>query len=260
MLANREGTFNAYPIDVGVDETGPNNLATVVIVFSLCEERVGAEWVDCAAEGMEITGWFYLEKRDGSINEKTIESLKAALGWDGRDPFWLQDQAAELAQQPVQVKLAFEEYNGTTNLRVQYLNPHGYEGGGVSKADDATRRTIQRRIGSKLRAIAGGTPAPAPKPAGKPAPAKPATAPAAARPAPPKAPTATAEPPQPATMEKAWEAFCAHCPPEKWDQEAIEKEWFRVLADLFPGKQPDDLTPAEWGVMKAEGPGNIIPF
>jgi len=35
MLANREGTFNAYPIDIGVDETGPNHLATAIIVYCL---------------------------------------------------------------------------------------------------------------------------------------------------------------------------------------------------------------------------------
>ena len=61
-------------------------------------------------------------------------------------------------------------------------------------------------------------------------------------------------------MEQAWEEFCKHCDPAKWDQEAVEAEWFRILAELFGGKQPDELTAADWGVMLAEGPGRIIPF
>lgn len=265
MLANREGTFHAYPIDVGAGEIGPNHLAAVTIVFRLSEERSGAEWTDCSAEGMQITGWFFLEKKDGSLNDKTIESLKAALGWDGRDPFWLQDNAAELAQHPVQVKLAFEEFNGATNLKVQYLNPYGATGGGASKADDNTRKTIQRRIGSKLRALAGGTPANPPKPAGKPASSAskaPSAAPKSAAPKPAAPPAAAPAPAAPvtATMELAWAEFVKHCPPDKWDQEATEQEWFRVLADLFPGKQPDELSPADWGVVLVEGPSHIIPF
>ena len=61
-------------------------------------------------------------------------------------------------------------------------------------------------------------------------------------------------------MQQAWDEFVKHCTGDKWDQQAIEKEWFRILADLFPGKQPEQLTPADWGVMLAEGPGRIIPF
>ncbi len=33
-----------------------------------------------------------------------------------------------------------------------------------------------------------------------------------------------------------------------------------VLAAMFPGRQPDELTPAEWTAMRDEGPGQIIPF
>jgi len=247
MLANREGTFNAYPIDIGVDETGPNSLATVIIAFGLCEERVGAEWVDCSGEGMEITAWFYLEKRDGSVNEITIERLKTALGWDGRDPFWLQDQAAELAQQAVQVKLAFEQYNGSTSLRVQYLNPYGYEGAGISKADDAKRKAMQRRLGSKLRALAGGTPANPPKPASPPG-------------APPPTQAALSAPE--CSMEEAWSAFCAayeNAGPGG-SSEDREQQWFETLAKLFAGRQPSQLTEADWAVMHDRGPAEIVPF
>jgi len=263
VIPNREGLFNAYPAEVGVDETGPNKLATCIIKFKLYEElQASGEWADCAADNYEITAYLYLEKRDGSLNTITLDSLKSALGWDGRDPFWLQD--TDLSQHAVQLKLAFEEYNGKTRLKVQYLNPFGSTGaGGVTKADGAAKTAIRNRLGSKLRAIAG--------------PAQPATAKSAAPPklppAKPKAPPASAPPSAPApapapepeasdeaTMEQAWEEFAKHCDGEKWTQEAVEKEWFRILGELFPGKQPDELAPAEWAVMRDEGPAKIIPF
>ena len=271
MLPTREGLFNAYPVEIGIDETGPNHLATCIIRFDLYEElQPDGQWADCADENWEITGYFYLEKKDGSLNTLTLDALKAALGWDGRDPFWLQE--TDLSEHPVQVKLGFEEYGGKTRIKVQYLNPFGSTGGGgVSKADDATRRTISNRLGSKLRAMSGPTQAPAKpaKPAGPPKlpPAKPKAqpTPAAPPPKPEPAPPAT-EPaeaphdPQAATMEEAWGEFCKHCPPPKWDQAAVEGEWFRILAEFFPGKQPDELSPTEWAVMRDEGPTRIVPF
>jgi len=247
MLPDREGLFNAYPTEIGVAETGPNNLATCTVHFRIVEELLAEQWADCSAENLEITGYFYLEKKDGSLNSVAIEALKAALGWDGRDPFWLQD--TDLTQQPVQLKLGFEQYNGQPKIKVQFLNPYGREPtSGVSRADDAARRALNARLGAKLRAAAGGTPAPAPRPSGKPAPPK--------RPA--KAPTQPAG--ATATMEEAWAEFCAHCTDEKWTDDAISEEWFRIVNEMYPGKQPEQLTPADWAVVKDKAPGMILPF
>ncbi|MCE5280305.1 MAG: hypothetical protein ABFD92_07685 [Planctomycetaceae bacterium] len=245
MLPNREGLFNAYPLDIGITQSGPNNLLTCSILLRLYEELSNGSWIDCSAEGMEITGYFYLEKKDGALNTTAIDSLKASLGWDGRDPFWMQDNAENLREKPVQVKLGAEQYNGKTRIKVQFLNPHGSSAAGVSKGDDVLRRTINTRLGARLRAQAGGTPAPAQTP-----PPRPAQAPA---------PAASAAPAT-ATMEQAWAEFCKHCPAPKWDQQAIEGEWFRILGELFPAKQPAELTSADWAVMLAQGPGRIIPF
>jgi len=160
------------------------------------------------------------------------------------------------------LKLAFEEYNGKTRLKVQYLNPYGSTGaGGVTKAEGAAKTAIRNRLGSKLRALAGpAQPAQAKPPASpKLPPAKPKAPPTSA---PPSVPASTPKPQAngEATMEQAWEEFVKHCPPEKWDREAIEKEWFRIIAELFPGKQPDELSGAEWAVMRDEGPARILPF
>jgi len=234
-------------VDVGVDETGPNNLATCVARFHIFEELLAGQWQDCSGEAMDITGYFYLEKKDGSLNTIAIDSLKAALGWDGRDPFWLQD--ADFSEVAVQLKLGFEEYQGQQRIKVQFLNPYGSSGGGVTKADEPKKATIRNRLGSKFRSIAG--PAPA-SPAKNAAPSTPSR----------RSPEKKAAPePEPAgaTVDEAWAEFCRHCKGE-WTQEQVEQEWFRIIAELFGGKQPDELSPTEWATMRTEGPGKILPF
>jgi len=251
MLPNREGLFHAYPVDIGVGETRENKLLQVAICYHLFEELASGEWVDCSGDNFEITGYHILEKRDHALNQTTIEALKAAFGWDGRDPFWLQDQAAELMQKPVQLKIGFEEYNGTTSPRVQFLNSYGSRPAGVTKGDDQLRRNVANRLGAKFRALAGGTPANAPKPGGKLTPP--------AKPAPPK-PTAQADPAT-STMEEAWGAFVnEYTSKPGGNDEDMRQQWFAVIAQLFSGKQVDELTPADWGRMLVEGPSNIVPF
>jgi len=61
-------------------------------------------------------------------------------------------------------------------------------------------------------------------------------------------------------MPEAWAAFCRGCSGPQWDQAAVEVGWFRILAELFPGKRPDELSPTEWAVMRDEGPTRIVPF
>lgn len=250
MLPDREGRFKAAVVERGVGESGQNNLATFACEFKLLEELVNGEFLPLDQD-FEITGYFFLEKKDGSLNTSQIDALKRAFGWDGRDPFWLQD--ADMADRIVQVKLAFEEYEGKQKLKVRYVDAEDATGGGVRKADDQVRKSMNSRLGSKFRALAGGTPAPAPKPAGKP------TAPAASKPATKSAPPSAPPAAQGATVERAWEVFAAACSPE-WTQAQLDAEWFRVLGELFPGKKPEQLTPVQWAHVVTEGPKKIVPF
>lgn len=264
MLPNREGRFKATILEHGVSETGPNNLATFIVKLQLIQELGNGQW-NPVDEDLDITGYFYLEKRDGSLNTITIDSLKSAFGWDGRDPLWLQD--SDFNGHVVQVKLAFEEYQGKTKLKVQYIDAENSTGGGVPRADDNTRRSMANRLGAKLRANAGGTPAPAPKPAPGSRPAPPAPARPKPAPTPPSAeqpfqPPATAAAPadRPLNADAAWAAFQANFDKPDVDPKLIETEWFRILGEMFPGRDAKTLSPAEWAKFLAEGPGQIIPF
>lgn len=270
MLPNREGRFKATIMEHGVSETGPNNLATFVCKFQLIQELGNGQW-NPVDEDLDITGYFYLEKRDGSLNTVTIEALKSAFGWDGRDPLWLQDSDFSGDRHVVQVKLAFEQYQGKTRLKVQYIDAEDSTGrpGGVPRADDNTRRALANRLGAKLRANAPGSPAPAPKPAGRPAPPTPARPKPAPTPLPAKQPfqppaaaAAPADRPQTpgVNADAAWVAFLGNFDKPDVDPKLIEGEWFRILGDMFPGRDARTLSSAEWTRFITEAPAKIIPF
>jgi len=254
-MANRAGRFRAQIIDKGVSETGPNNLATFIPRFFLTEEWNGSEWVDIGREGLEITGYVYIEKKDGSLNTRAIENLKSAFGWDGRDIMWLQESALP----DCQVTCEFETYNGQERLKVQWINPYDSTGSGeaIPKADDNTRKRLANRLGAKLRATAGGSPAA--KPTGKPQPrASTALPPPAAAP-PRKIPPPSAAEKQIATEADAWTAFTAHEGAQGLDGETLGRLWFETIEKVV-GQSSDlaAITPGQWNTIAQTGPS--IPF
>jgi len=245
MLPTRDGRFKARILDHGISDTGPNSLATFVCKFQLNQELVNGEW-EPVDEDFEISGYFYLEKKDRTLNTFTLDKLKAALGWDGRDPTWLQE--ADLSEAIVQITLGYEEYNGQERIKVQFIDHEDAVPSAVPHADEAACKAIKTRLGAKLRALAGGTPKSPPKPAGRPRPPK-------ASPS-----TATAVAPE-STLDEAWAAFADACQEVNvTEQDQMDGQWFRILAELFPDKQMDDLTPADWGVVLAEAPKKVVPF
>lgn len=249
MLVNREGRFKARILESGVSETGNNHLTTFTARFGI-EQELGGDrvWYDISAESLEITGYFYIEKRDGSLNTFTINALGESLGWDGRELFWLQD--TDLSDRLVQITVALEEYDGKVRPKVKYINHEDAEPmQGVQKADQSQRTAITNRLGSKLRANAGGAPRPAPAP----------------RTAKPDAPQtkppvqAAANTPHTATADEAWTAFIEACP-GSMSADAREREWFRILGEMFTGKIADQLSAAEWQTFIDDGPRQIVPF
>lgn len=233
-----EGRYKARIGDhgLGSSKSGLVEFDCEYILFQFLD---GNEWVDCEEE--RITGYHYLEKSGGALNDFTINALKDALGWDGRDIIWLQD--ADLTQTVVSVTLGMEEYNGKSRMKVQFVNPENFNGGRVSRADANELKSLQSRLGSKLRALSGGTPTPTPKPATQ-------------SPKPPPARKTVAKPT--ATEEQAWEHFLSQVP-QNWTEDQANKEWYRILEDLVVGKKPDAFTSEDWGVVKEKCGNHILP-
>lgn len=246
MKLDKPGTWNAYPVQIGVDETGPNNLATAIISFAIYEEKLQGEYVDVASEQLEIVSYYYLEKTNGELNDFAIKSLKEALGWDGIDPTWLSQE--DLSEHPVQITTDWEEYQGKESMKVQWTNAYGSTGGGVSQGDDATQKRIQNRLGSKFRAHSPASAAP-PKARKKAAKKPDKKAPAAAN----------AELVDGCTADEAFEVVLAKFNPA-WKQEDVNAEWFAVVEKVWPGGDVDQMTPVEWAKVRDEGPGHVTPF
>lgn len=262
MLANRAGTFLARTLDLGVAESrSESKLLMATIRLGLDSElQDDGEFMDVSGEQLEITAFVFLEKKDGSINDFNVRALREAYGWDGVDPFWLQD--TDHGGRLIQVELGFETYNGKQRLKVKYLRHKDATGNAVSKCDDTAKRGIQVRLGMKFRALASTMKVS--EPAHAAAPATQASQPnPALPPKPPKFMQPPAETPPAnhgtATEDEAW-AACLAAAPATIPNEELESQWFKALKKIVPGKDVVAFTPEDWGKVKAEISENILPF
>ena len=170
MNCNREGTWGAWPVSITINESGDNKLTAACIRFAVVQEAVGQEWRDLDDQ-MDLTGYWYFEKKDGSLNGKTVQQLREAFPeWNGLDPFELEDE--RFLQAPVQVTTRKDTYQGAEQIKAGWLSKWDKKptfGGGMASADDSTKRQIRNRLQAKLRAFGGGRQVGAPgKPAGGP--------------------------------------------------------------------------------------------
>lgn len=248
MMPQTEGRYRAMILDKSVHETGQNNLATWVAKYQLFSIWDGQDWqpVDPPPE---ITGYHYIEKKDGTLNDVQIGQIKAATGWDGRDPVWLDEFDHSAVQ--VQVTIKAEEYNGQTKLKVAWLDGADSDpnGGGIKK-DPAVVKSIASRLGSKLRAAAGGSPVK--PPAAKPAASKPLSMPK------PKSPPVEKK----LDKDGAWDWFVEQCREGKFGKVVpdndIANQFSHVVGALYETDDPDAVK--DWSKFKDEAGANIIPF
>jgi hypothetical protein len=281
MKVDREGIFFATVGDHGIAPRGQNKLTAFTALFNLIEEMTPDGPADISPDGIVTDPEdFYLEKKDGGLNEGTIRKLREATGWDGIDPFWLEDHLPP----DLVVKLTIEwdtpsDPKYKPRLRVKWIDHKDAVGSqGVVHLDKNGRSEILNKLRGPLRAIAGGTAVkPAAPPTAKPSAAKPAAAGApAASPAPAATPTPAAPRPTPArrtaapkeppvTLTDAFNAFVsgiAEPAPGKEDeqQQHVQSEWSRVMNEMYPGKADEEITSDEWKRVRDESPAKYMPF
>jgi len=188
------------------------------------------------AEGGTINNTFWMTTKDGAINTRTIDTLKEIFGWDGANPFWLEEHGAELAEIDVELVVVNETFIGTsdgqehTSLKIKWVNPVG--GGGGNKIENSDRKALMAKYGAKLRAVSGGT-----TPAKK-------TVPAKAPPAAKKSVTVL-----PSDVIVCWKTISDAMADKP--KEDLETQWFAILKDVCGEKDQKDYTPQEWGAVLA---------
>lgn len=182
-----------------------------------------------------ISNTFWLTTKDGAINTRSVETLKTLFGWDGADPFWLEDYAGEFAEIDVDLVIENETFQGRdgstkTASKIKWVNTPG-GGMGVQVANN-DRKALLTKYGAKLRAVSGGTPAKKFSP--------PPTAPSMPPVKPPvKKGGATS------TMNNCWKELTDRMA-DKPRQE-VEDRWFSILKDCHGDKVQDAYTPEDWG-------------
>lgn len=151
MLPNDEGKYVARPKRwaVGTSKEGAVEFAVDFTLLKFYSDASG-EWHDISTEGYSIVGYFYPISKTGNLVEMTVESLQESLGWSGASLSELND--SDWSQTDVQLVLQREEYQGRKQLKVKFINPLNYVGGGGIKSDAAEVKTLDQRFGAILRA------------------------------------------------------------------------------------------------------------
>lgn len=188
----REGPTRGKIVDSGIQEPQPGKATCFQIKvectgwFGTSDDQPDPVWFPIEHENTEIVLYLYITKKDGTLNERTIEEIRKALVdedgnpvWDGRSFSTL--HALDLFKLGIGIQFSckLEEYNGKQTMKASFpcafdAKPHV---GSISKAGDASIKNLDAQFGSKLRAIA-------------PPPARTTAAPGARPPAPPAAPPA----------------------------------------------------------------------
>jgi hypothetical protein len=225
-LPTQVGRYLARPINWTVEESGNDKLPTFVCSFDLFNFLGREGWQEVS--DLQITGYFFLMKKDGAMNERTIKSLRDALGWDGRSINSLAN--SDWAGAEVQLVVGSEEYQGKTKIKVQFINPRDYEPGHIEK-DPVVIQSVATRIDMQLRALAGSAPA------AKPAAAKPPVNNA------PMAATLAQE-----ARKATWAAFQGKNPGVAND--VLAEPWRAQIKAVFPDKVATSFTADDWKTVQ----------
>lgn len=229
--------------------TYPAQTAGTMVVY---ETENGAL---CVAIPVKITGgtevaWqgkhtVTLAKSDGTLQKKSIDTMKKVFGWDGVNPFDLEDlDTAEMNFEIVGEHSAFTPAGETEEVitfKIQWLNPVG---GSTNMPEKIDRKTALAKWGSKFKAISGGTATakPAVKPAA--APAKPVVA------GPPGRGKAEAKKEvRTSTGEDVWAKLVEGNPKE--DESVLGEKYYAAQYKVAPDAN-GELTPEQWGEVLTE--------
>ena len=238
-LCDKEGLFIGTVIEKSLAETGPNNLLTFIVRFSLTEEIIDDQ-PQTLKEPLDATAWLYFFKVDGTANDVAIKMIQNAFEWPTNNPKWLMDSDLPRAY----VLMRPDTYKGKTKQRVYKIgninqDVSGMEGG-IPRLNENQRNSLYEKYATKFRAIipsSGTAPVPAPLPS-----------------APPPLPTQT-EPQAKSkilTQQDAWSVWC-----ENHTAGDVIGDWTAMIEKVAKarGKTPDKFGPFEWDCV-----GNEIPF
>jgi hypothetical protein len=243
------GTYSAVALQAVIYESPK----TGSLICALNHCIVGENDTPTAAT---IKSYSTLINKDGVVNTRTVDNLKEIFGWDGNDPFWLQENdLASIVHDIVVESEPFTTPSGKSIMtpKVKWINLRGH-GAASGMPAPADRRSILAKYGSKFRAVSGGLkPAlPPDAPAPVPVPELKFTPPPAQKTLP-----GLPSPPEPdiadSTQEEAWAALVGSNPGAA--QAALETLWFDAIKATR--KKAHELTGKDWAKLARQFADNV---
>lgn len=220
----------------------------------------------CVAIPIEIMGsdvaWrgkhtFTLAKQDGTLMTRGIQDLKTIFGWDGLDPFALQD--IEVGVNEFEIVGEHQEYTPpgddaqpVMTFKIIFMNPPGGSSKMPAMLEGNDAKAVRTKYASKFKALSGGKAAPvaAKKPvvkveedkpelpaAKKGAPSKPASAGPPSR-------KSTAAVARTSSQEEVWTALVAAN--EGADEGELGTKYWAVVEEVAPDAN-GELDQNQWG-------------
>lgn len=145
----REGRFRAVVTKFGLEPSSTSASVGFKCWFNLVYEWSAVHRMWNELSGLDTTtGTTWFIGRDGLPNEKAVETLKNALGWDGD----VDSLDGKTSWRPLncQVTVEREDYKGKAKYRARWINPweDTYKGGDKTpKATPALVANIKAAFG-----------------------------------------------------------------------------------------------------------------
>jgi hypothetical protein len=150
---DRDGIFQAVPKEWWVEEAQSGAVAIVFDFDLIAKLEDGGEWDDAWATyepSYTVFGYYWVVKKDGTVNTGTVEQLAKSLGWDGN----LDSVKGEPPNYLVQVSIQAEDYQGKRRYKAGWMNRGDHNP--TRGTDEVKQGALQGRFGSLLAAAATG--------------------------------------------------------------------------------------------------------
>lgn len=148
---DRPGVYRTLPTQDITVETAQSGAIAAVVKFIAIEMYENGQWIDWNY-GQEIYCRVWIVKKDGTVNQNGVNTLKNVLGWDGD----MQSFGTGWNVPACQVTVEAEEYKGETQYRGSWINAYDADPErGMRPADPEIIKKIQSMYGARLRAAYG---------------------------------------------------------------------------------------------------------
>lgn len=162
---DREGTFRGIITAPGlVKGKSPSKSVGVTFTAKLQEMWIegdeGGHWEPWSQYGQEAEGTSWIVGKNGTPNEKAVESLVSCAGWSGNLA-----EIYEGAWEPTPCQFVVQEstYKDVTSYKVAFINDYNRVPGGNGNMEVSEAKLLAAELGAQFRAIAANakrTPAP----------------------------------------------------------------------------------------------------